>query len=58
MDITALLQNHWKDIGATLAVLHLILGIAGNFGAKVQGIDDVITNLIKSFFNSSTPPKA
>lgn len=57
--MTSFLQAHWVDIGAILAILHMFLGVLGNFGLKVQGIDDVITNIIKTLgFQAQTPPKA
>ena len=56
--MTSFLQAHWVDIGALLAIAHMLLGVMGNFGLKVQGIDDVITNIIKALgFQSQTPPK-
>lgn len=56
--MTTWIQAHWLDIGAILAILHAIFGVAGNFGLKVQGIDDVITNIIKAFgFGQPQPPK-
>lgn len=59
MNIVGYIQAHWTDIGTTVALLHLFLGVLGNFGLKVQGLDDVITNIVKAFgFQAPTPPKA
>lgn len=59
MNIVGWLQSNWIAIGAGIAAIHALLGVIGNLtGSKsVQGIDDVISNLIKTFFGGQQPPK-
>ena len=58
--ISTWIQTNWLGLGTIIAGIHLILGVIGNLtGSKaVQGLDDVISNLIKTFFGNNQPPKS
>ena len=60
MNIVTWVQTNWLSLGTIIAGIHLILGVIGNLtGSKsVQGLDDVISNLIKTFFGNQNPPKS
>lgn len=60
MNITSWIQTHWVDLGAIVGLIHLAIGIFGNLtGSKsLQGLDDLITNLLNTIFKKQTPPNA
>ncbi len=61
MNLVTWIQNNFITVGSILAWIHMGLGIFGNItkSKTVNGIDDVITNILATFFKNQTEtPKA
>lgn len=60
MGIAAWVQTNFLVIGSVLAWIHMGLGIFGNItkSKTLNGIDDLVTNILSVFFKGTTPPNA